>query len=143
MRLEVLLGPVLDVGVTPQGHRRVVPIRGGRFSGPRLSGVVLDGGADRQIVHPGGWVRVEAHYTLQATTGELISIVSRGVRHGPPEVMADLAAGGSPDPDSYRFRTAISFEAASSGHDWVNHLVAVGSATRTPSAVHLDVYEVR
>ena len=50
---EVTLRPPLDVGVTPSGHRRIVPITGGRIEGPRLRGDVLDGGADWQVVHPG------------------------------------------------------------------------------------------
>ena len=138
-RGEVALGEPLDLGVTPQGHRRVVPISGGRFDGPRLAADVLPGGADWQIVHPAGWVSVLARYTLRADDGTLISVTSQGVRHGPPEVMARLLAGESPDPSSYRFRTAIAFEAAGS---WLNHVVAVCSAIRHPDAVLLDLYEV-
>ncbi|MHB1570609.1 MAG: DUF3237 domain-containing protein [Solirubrobacteraceae bacterium] len=137
-RGEVTLGSLLDLGVTPQGHRRVVPITGGRFEG-RLAAEVLPGGADWQIVHPQGWVSVLARYTLRADDGTLISVTSQGVRHGPPDVMARLLAGESPDPSSYRFRTVISFEAADS---WLNHVVTVCSAVRLPDAVLLDIYEV-
>ena len=51
------LGPLEDHGVTRAGHRRVVPITGGRVSG-LVSGLVdaeiLAGGADWQIVRPDG-----------------------------------------------------------------------------------------
>ena len=69
-------------------------------------------------------------------------MLSRGSRHGPDDVMARLLAGESPDPASYRFRTAMSFEAPDGSHGWLNRIVAVASAVRHPSAVHLDVYEV-
>jgi pimeloyl-ACP methyl ester carboxylesterase len=41
MELRVELGPVLEVGSTPRGFRRVIPIIGGSFEGPQLRGVVL------------------------------------------------------------------------------------------------------
>ncbi|AIJ25394.1 DUF3237 domain-containing protein [Amycolatopsis methanolica] len=143
-RAEVTLDEVLDLGGTPHGRRRVVPITGGRVDGPRLSADVLPGGADWQILQTGGWVRVEARYTAWTDDGSLVSIVSRGVRHGPPEVMTALLAGQCPDPSTYRFRTAITFETAedSPEHAWLNHVVAVSSALRRPDAVVLDVYAV-
>lgn len=36
--LNCTLGPSLDVGATPVGSRVVIPITGGTFSGPKLSG---------------------------------------------------------------------------------------------------------
>ena len=44
------LANILDVGVAPFGHRRVVNILGGPVTGKRLNGRVLPGGADWQIV---------------------------------------------------------------------------------------------
>lgn len=38
----------ITIGNTVDGQRKVVPIRGGRVSGPGLSGEVLDAGADFQ-----------------------------------------------------------------------------------------------
>lgn len=43
------LGPLEDHGVTRAGHRRVVPIAGGRVSG-LFDAEILPGGADWQIV---------------------------------------------------------------------------------------------
>lgn len=142
-RLHAELDAPLDLGVTPDGHRRIVPIIGGRASGPRLSGEILRGGADWQIIQADGWVRVEARYAVRSDDGPVVSILSRGVRHGPPDVMARLLAGEPLDPMLYRFRTAVSFEVEeASSLGWLNHLVAVASAIRDPAAVHIDVYEV-
>ncbi len=45
--LGVDVADPFDFGVTPVGHRRVINIIGGSIS-PRMSGVVLGGGADWQ-----------------------------------------------------------------------------------------------
>jgi hypothetical protein len=143
VRLDATLAEPIDLGVTPQGHRRVVPITGGRLDGPMVTGEILPGGADWQIVHPDGWVSVEARYTARSDDGVPISVVSRGLRHGPPEVMQRLLAGERPDPATYRFRTAITFEVEeASSLGWLNHVLAVSSAIRDPAAVHIDVYRV-
>jgi hypothetical protein len=36
-RLEVTLGEPLDLGEIAQGHRRIVPQKGGTFTGPDLN----------------------------------------------------------------------------------------------------------
>ena len=50
----------LEVGKSPYGERRIINIKGGAFSGPRLSGRVLPGGADWQIIRYDGITEVEA-----------------------------------------------------------------------------------
>lgn len=50
-RLEATLGEPLDLGQITQGHRRIVPLTGGTFSGPELNGELIAGAsADWQIV---------------------------------------------------------------------------------------------
>ena len=46
LKAEITLAPAQEVGETPHGRRRIVPITGGSFRGERLSGRVLPGGAD-------------------------------------------------------------------------------------------------
>ena len=53
-RLEATLAPPLELGETAQGRRRIVPLTGGTFSGPEISGRLLPGAsADWQIVLAG------------------------------------------------------------------------------------------
>ena len=59
-RIEVALEPVRDLGETPLGRRRIIGITGGTFSGPRLSGKVLPGGADWQLVRADGVACLDA-----------------------------------------------------------------------------------
>jgi hypothetical protein len=52
-RLEATLGQPLDVGERPPGHRRIVPLTGGTFTGPDLYGKLLPGAsADWQTILP-------------------------------------------------------------------------------------------
>src|SRR3954469_17669786 len=80
----------LVVGKSSHGLRRIVPITGGTFEGPNIRGRVVSGGADWQFVRPDGVLVVEARYTLQTSDGVLIMVTTRGIRRGPPSVMARL-----------------------------------------------------
>ena len=54
-RVDATVGPPIDLGDTPQGHRRIVPLTGGHFAGPELRGTLVAGGsADWQIIRPDG-----------------------------------------------------------------------------------------
>ena len=132
----------LDLGNTPHGQRRVINISGGAFSGPRLSGRVLPGGADWQIVRSDGIVEVAARYTLETDDGALISITNWGLRHGPPEVIARLSAGDKVDPSEYYFRTTPVFETGAPEYAWLNGIIAVAVGERRADAVIITAYEV-
>ena len=51
--------------------------------------------------------------TLVTDDGALILMTYRGVRYGPPEVIARLGRGETVDPAEYYLRTAPFFETAS------------------------------
>jgi hypothetical protein len=119
-----------------------VPITGGRLEGERLSGDIVPGGADWQIVCADGTALLEARYTVRADDGALIYVRNTGVRHGPPEVIDRLARGEPVDPSTYYFRTTPVFEAGDERYGWLNRLVAVGSGLRTPDRVVVDFYSV-
>ena len=132
----------LEVGNGPHGRRRVINILGGAFSGPRLSGRVLPGGADWQVVRSDGVVEVEARYTLKTDDGALIYVTNRGLRHGPPEVIARLGAGEPVDPGEYYFRTTPVFETGAAQYAWLNGIIAVAAGERRADAVIITAYEV-
>ncbi|MCU0897196.1 MAG: DUF3237 domain-containing protein [Burkholderiales bacterium] len=140
--LRVDLAEPLDLGHTPVGHRRVVNIVGGEFSGERLSGIVLPGGADWQIVRPDGVAVLDARYTLRTRDGALVQVTSQGLRRGPPEVMARLARGEDVDPAEYYFRTAMRFETGAHGLAFLNTILALSFGRRAANAVHLRVEEL-
>jgi hypothetical protein len=142
LHLEVELDPILHLGATPYGDRRIIAILGGRFWGPQLTGRIVAGGADWQLVRSDEVAELEARYTLETVTGERIFVRSDGLRHGPAEVMARLARGEAVDPAAYYFRTILRFEAASAHLGWLNRILTVARGRRDPRTVHLDVYEV-
>jgi hypothetical protein len=132
----------LELGKSPYGERRIINIKGGAFSGPRLSGRVLPGGADWQIIRYDGITEVEARYTLETDDGALIYVSNWGLRHGPKEVMARLAAGEKVDANEYYFRTTPIFETGSTDYQWLNSLVAIAAGQRLADEVIITVYEV-
>jgi hypothetical protein len=142
-RAEVEIAAPLSVGMTLRGERRIIPITGGRFAGEKLSGDVLPGGADWQLVRPDGTALLEARYTLRTKDGALVYVRNRGVRSGPPDVLGRLARGEGVDPASYYFRTRPEFETGAPQYAWLNDLLAVCSAVRAANAVTLDFYAVR
>jgi hypothetical protein len=141
-RAEIELEPPLEWTPGPAGRRRVIGVVGGRMEGERLSGEILPGGADWQILQPDGTALVTARYTLRTDDGELILIDSRGVRSGPSEVLASLLRGETPPADTYTFRTAVTLEAGPGAYDWVNRALFVAVAGRGPANVAYDLHEL-
>jgi hypothetical protein len=142
-RLEATLAEPLDLGDTPRGRRRIVPLTGGTFTGPELSGKLLPGSsADWQIVLPDGTVLVDVRHTLQTEAGALVYVRSRGVRHGPAEVLARLARGEDVDPSEYTFRTATQIETSAPELDWLNKGVFVSVGGRRRGGVTYEIYLV-
>jgi hypothetical protein len=140
--LEVTLAPPLELGHAARGRRRVIPITGGRVSGPRLQGEVLPGGADWQTIFPDGTAELEARYTLRLADGALIDVINQGFRHGPPAVLDALARGEQVDPQRYYMRTTPRFETGDPRHAWLNRTILVGTGARLPDAVQLSFFEV-
>jgi hypothetical protein len=141
-RIHCELAGILDLGHAPFGHRRVVNILGGTVTGEKLSGRILSGGADWQILAADGSANIHARYTIASDAGALIQVDSRGVRHGPPDVLARLAKGDHVDPALYYFRTVMRFETAQASTLWLNRILALARGAREKNAVRLDVYEV-
>jgi hypothetical protein len=142
-RAEVTLAPAQEIGDGPRGRRRIIPITGGKVSGERLSGRVLPGGADWQIVRPDGVAYLEARYTIETHDGALVYVRNLGYRHGPPEVLARLAAGEALDPSLYYMRTTPWFETGDERYAWLNRTICVGSGERHAGAVRIDFYAVK
>ncbi|MBV1698242.1 MAG: DUF3237 domain-containing protein [Hyphomicrobiales bacterium] len=139
---NVLVGLPLDFGDVGKGGRRVVPITGGEFSGPNVRGRVLAGGADWQILRSDGVAELEARYSLQTDDGALIEVRNLALRHGPPEIIAALAAGQPVDPASYYFHGATFFTTSAARYAWMTRHIIVASGERRPDLVKLKFYRV-
>ena len=87
LELRVSIGPVLELGWGSFGLRRTVPITGGTFRGPGISGRVLPGGADWQFVDRDGLTLAEAHYVIETADAVRIEVSNAGIRHGAQDVL--------------------------------------------------------
>jgi hypothetical protein len=142
-RLEATVGQPLDLGETAHGHRRIVPLTGGTFTGPELNGKLLPGAsADWQIVLPDGTALGDIRYTLETDGGDLLYVQSRGVRHGSAEVLSRLGRGEDVDASEYTFRTATQIETAAPHLDWLNKGVFISVAGRQATGVIYETYLV-
>ena len=142
-RAELTLAAAQELGETPHGRRRIIGITGGRFAGERLSGRVLPGGADWQVIRADGVADLDARYTLETTDGALIYVRNRGYRHGPAEIIKRLSSGETVDPSLYYMRTTPRFETGDARYAWLNRSVCVASGARRPASVELEVFEIK
>lgn len=139
---RVTVGPPQDLGDVGKGVRRIVPITGGEFSGPQMRGEVLPGGADWQVLRSDGVAELEARYTLRMGDGVLIYVRNHALRHGPPDVMAALAAGRMVEPGSYYFRGATFFETGSPAYAWMTRHIIVCTGAREQARVLVRFYKL-
>jgi hypothetical protein len=126
------IAPVIDMGDSPLGKRRMIPITGGSFAGPRFRGKVLPGGADRQLTRKDGVTLLNALYEMQTDDGAVLTILNR--------VTIDPSAGARP-----YTRSMVEVTAPEGPHGWLNRRVFVGDLHPAPAgrrAVVIRVYEV-
>jgi hypothetical protein len=142
-RLEATVAKPLDVGDIARGHRRIVALTGGTFTGPEINGTLLPGSsADWQIVLADGTALGDIRYTLQTDAGDLLYVQSRGVRHGSAEVLARLGRGEEVDASEYTFRTSTEIETAAPDLDWLNKGIFISVGARQASGVIYETYLV-
>jgi hypothetical protein len=142
-RLEAVLGEPLDLGQITQGHRRIVPLTAGTFTGPELNGELVGGASgDWQIVLPDGTALGDIRYTLKTDGGALLYVRSESVRHGSAAVLARLARGDDVDASEYTFRTSTQIETAAPELDWLNKGVFIGVGGRQAGGVIYETYLV-
>lgn len=140
--IDVSVGPIRDLGLTPHGRRRIIPILSGTVKGERLEGVVMPGGADWQYVRSDDVLELVARYSIKTKDGTEIAVTNRGMRRAPPEIMDRLSRGEAVDPALVYFRTVPVFEAPAGAYEWLNRSIFVASAARLPDKVQIRVFEV-
>ncbi|GAB3472354.1 hypothetical protein GCM10027321_45270 [Massilia terrae] len=126
------IGPMVTVGDSPLGVRRLVPITGGTFEGPGLRGTVLPGGADRQLVRKDGARQLDALYEMKTDDGVILTIHNK--------VLIDDPVGGR----RYAFST-VEISAPEGKYGWLNRLVFVGTLQAlmpARQAVSIRVYKI-
>lgn len=142
MQVRCEVDALVSLGTGPCGERRYVPLAGGSVVGPELNGTVVAGGVDWQLARADGVLEIGAHYVIRSTDGALVEVRSDGLRHGPPEVMARLAAGEAVPPEAYFFRTLMRFTTGDPRWLHLNKVMAIARGERQARLVVLDVWRL-
>jgi hypothetical protein len=141
LHLEVTVDPPLEIGPTPAGQRRVIPITGGTVSG-LFTGRVLPGGADFQLIRTDTETVAEARYVLESDEGERVYVENLGLRTGSAEDIARLRQDLPVDPARIYFRSTPRFETTAPRLAALTSHVFVGSGVRQPTGVVFDFFQV-
>ena len=134
--------PLLDLGETPYGRRRIARIAGGSFEGPKLKGTVLPGGGSWAILRRDDVLEIEVRIILETDDKQHIYMHWKGLRHGPKEVIDRLNRGENVDPTTYYFRTTPYFETSSENYSWLNRICSIAAGSRVGDRRGFDVYQV-
>lgn len=128
-------------GLNSRGRRRIIPITGGNVAG-KLTGTVLPGGADFQIVVSDTCADLDARYLLQLDNGEHVFVMNRALRRGSVEDIARLVRGEPVDPAAIYFRCVPTFEVSHPSLAWLTENVFVGTGARYPDRVEMRFFRV-
>lgn len=140
--LSVLVAPAHEVGQTPAGNRRIIPILGGHAQGEGWTARVLSGGADYQAIVTPSLAQLDARYLLETDAGELIYVRNRAVRAASPEATRRLMRGEPVDPGQVYFRCVPTFETSAPALAWINERLFIGTGVRRPDLVEITCFTV-
>jgi len=113
---KVKVANMINVGESKRGVRRVIPITGGTFSGPKIKGEVLSGGEDWQLVRPDGDTELYARYLLKTDDGHVIQVINNALIHTDAKTNA------------FYCKSVLDLEAPqNSPYDYLNHAVFIGT----------------
>lgn len=113
---KVKIAGMINVGESKRGVRRVIPITGGTFSGPKIKGEVLPGGEDWQLVRPDGDTELYARYLLKTDDGHVIQVINNALIHTDAKTNA------------FYCKSVLDLEAPqNSPYDDLNHAIFIGT----------------
>jgi len=113
---KVKITNLINVGESKRGVRRVIPISGGTFSGPKIKGEVLSGGEDCQLVRPDGDTELNARYLLKTDDGYVIQVINKALIH------TDTKS------KDFYCKSVLDLEAPrNSPYDYLNHAIFIGT----------------
>ncbi|KAJ5352751.1 hypothetical protein N7541_003565 [Penicillium brevicompactum] len=120
-------GDLMDTSIGPHGQRKAIPIVGGNFTGPHLSGKIENVGADWGLTDPRTNIfSADTRYNLRTDDGADIFIQTAGPKA----------------PDGHLHLRLI-FETGSPKYYWLNNVLAIGVLTSgLPSNGNLKVLRI-
>jgi hypothetical protein len=141
--LAVTIAAPVEVGQTPAGLRRMIPITGGTVTGPRVNGKVLAGGADFQLILGGGTqAHLDARYVIELGDGSRVFVQNTALRVASLENSQRIMNGQPVNPDEVYFRCQPKLEATSPEWAWLSESQFIGVGRRAPDGVFMSFYRV-
>jgi hypothetical protein len=141
--LAVTIAAPVEVGHTPAGLRRMIPITGGSVTGPRMNGKVLAGGADFQLILGGGTqAHLDARYVIELDDGSRVFVQNTALRVASLENSQRIMQGQPVNTDEVYFRCQPKLEATTPAWAWLNESQFIGTGRRAPDGVFLSFYRV-
>src|SRR5690606_29169229 len=133
--------PAQTLGETPRGDGKIVTVRDGDLTGPRIQARILQGG-DWALTRRDGVLELDVRLTLRTRDDALIYMTYTGMRHAPPDIAARLARGEEVAPEAMYFRIAPRFETADHRYEWLNRILAIGVGERRASGPRYHIHEI-
>lgn len=113
---KVKIGNMINVGESKRGVRRVIPITGGTFSGPKIKGEILPGGDDWQLVRPDGDTELNARYLMKTSDGYTFQVLNKALIH------VDAST------KTFYCKSVLDFEAPGNcPYSFLNHAIFLGT----------------
>jgi len=141
--LAVTIAAPVEVGQTPAGLRRMIPITGGTVTGARVNGKVLAGGADFQLILGGGTqAHLDARYVIELGDGSRVFVQNTALRVASLENSQRIMSGQPVNPDEVYFRCQPKLEATSAPWAWLSESQFIGVGRRAPDGVFMSFYRV-
>ncbi|MEJ8566478.1 DUF3237 domain-containing protein [Elongatibacter sediminis] len=140
--LRALVGESQTANQGPYGDRRYMPVSGGEFTGKHLSGTLLPGGADCQLVRTDHVAELDVRIMLQENDGTRFLLRGLGLRHAYPKALQRPGKNDTTEPPGIYFRQSFHFECPPGDHAWLNGILAIGTGHRDEQGVLIEVFEV-
>ena len=141
--LAVTIAAPVEVGHTPAGLRRMIPITGGSVVGPRVNGKVLAGGADFQLIlNDSTQAHLDARYVIELDDGSRVFVQNTALRVASLENSQRIMNALPVNPDEVYFRCQPKLEATTPEWAWLSESQFIGSGRRAPDGVFLSFYRV-
>jgi hypothetical protein len=142
LHLDIGFDRLQKIGSAPIGWRGIYPVDGGRFEGPRLTGIVLPNGADWVIRRSDGVTVLDVRLGLLTNDGATIAMSYTGLFW-----IADSAAERYRRGEAVAYaesyvRTTPRFETADPRYDWLNRIVAIANGGPPGSSPTYEVFEI-
>ena len=126
MDMELETGPAATVG-----SRRIVPVTGGTFQGPKLKGTVVSPGADWPVNQGNGLTILDVRTVLKTDDEQIIYMSYRGIIYAPPAGQGDRY-----------WRITPVFETGSEKYAWLTRAAAIGVSYTVPQRVSYRIFQI-